>query len=134
MKSYILVGSFVYLSAFPISFILLKYDYDAVIVFQVLVIVRLLYVAAVSYIVRYFTHFSFVYYLRYVISPIILVILFSAVLMQFINSLFSELCFFTLVVVCFISICVVSLSIYTFGLDKLERKTVNAKIKQIFNV
>ena len=134
MKSYILVGSFVYLSAFPISFALLKYGYDAVIVFQVLVAVRLLYVAVVSYIVRYFTQFSIVDYLVQVISPIILVVLFAVGLMQFINSLFSESSFLTLVVISFISICIVSLLIYTLGLNKLERKSVNAKIKKIFYV
>lgn len=131
MKSYILIGSIVYLSAFPISYILLKYGYNAVIAFQVLAIVRLLYVIVTAYIVRHFAHFSIISYLTQVIRPIILVIVFSAGLMFFIDSLFDESNIFSLLVTCSISVCVVFLFIYILGITVDERKFVKAKIRQI---
>lgn len=128
LKYYIIIGSTVYLAAFPVSYVFLKLGFSPVVTFQVLMIVRAIYLFVVMGIVKKYVSFSYMRYMGEVLWPIVKVGFFSAGIMYFVNSLFAQN-FLSLVIVCVISIGVISAVIWFFGLNILEKQFVLKKIK-----
>lgn len=130
LKWYILIGSFVYLMAFPISYIFLKLDYSPIVSFQVLAAVRLVYLFTTIMIIKRYIEFSIWKYLKNVVYPIILVVIPSGILVFIINSLFSQ-SFLSLVYITLISIFITITIIYILGISAKERMFINTKIRNI---
>ena len=130
LKWYILIGSFVYLMAFPISYIFLKLGYSPIVSFQVLAAVRLVYLFTTIMIIKRYIEFSIWKYLKNVVYPIILVVIPSGILVFIINSLFSQ-SFLSLVSISLISIFITITTIYALGISAKERMFINAKIRNI---
>ena len=128
LKKYVLLGSLVYLMAFPISYVLLYFGYEPVIVFQVLTIVRLTYLFVIITIVRSYIFFSVYRYLMEVIWPILKVGVLTFVLVYEINRCFPQ-DFFSLIVVCLISVVITLILIYFVGLSGNERSLILQKIR-----
>ena len=80
VKKYCLIGSTVYLTAFPISYILLIQGNNPIIVFKVLVFVRLIYLLVVIKIVTYYVSFSFRFFVSLVFVPILRVTILTVLL------------------------------------------------------
>lgn len=127
LKKYIIVGSLVFLSAFPVSYVFLKLGYSPVIVFQILTFVRLAYLFVTINIFHQLVDFSIANYFIQVIYPIGKVFLLSGILSGLISPyinddlwgilLMSSICL-TLTI---FSICIV-------GISKEERNLLMSKI------
>ena len=90
LKRYILVGSFIYLMAFPINYILFKLDFSPVVAFQVLAVIRLIYLFVVVRILNMYTPFNFYEYLNRVFQPIIIVVILTFIINSRINILLPD--------------------------------------------
>lgn len=133
MKKYILIGSMVYLLAFPISYVFLRLGFTAVIVFQTLTVIRFIYLYVILTIVREYVYFSICKYTKDIILPIIAVVTVSGIFMSFINPLFNE-SFISLILISFISIIMAAITISIFGLNRQERYLLINKLRTILHV
>lgn len=127
LNKYILVGSLVYLMAFPISYVFLKFGYAPVVTFQILTIVRIAYIVASLIILRSYVQFSMLQYVKMVIMPIIIVTLLASGIMYYLNSLFSD-SFQNFIVVGVISLIVSVMLILIIGLSSTERNLIVNKL------
>lgn len=137
ISKFVMVGSLVFLMAFPISFIMLKLGYeDAVIVFQVLCIVRFVYLIVVVKILGENIDFPVGHYIRKVIYPILKVVLLSGVTLCFIVPYFPDT-IISLALFVLLSIIFTSLICFSAGMNDKERTMVIAKgkniLRKIFN-
>lgn len=131
LKQYIIIGSLVYLMAFPISYIFLKLGYNPVVSFQILSVVRFVYLFVTMKIVKNYIEFSIWEYVKKVFFPIILIIVPSWILNHSINSLFPET-FLSLVYISLISLILTITIIYYIGISSKERLFINAKIMDLY--
>ncbi len=130
LKKYCLIGSTVYLTAFPISYILLIQGNNPIIVFKVLVFVRLIYLLVVIKIVTYYVSFSFRYYVSLVFVPILRVTILTVLLAGVINSFFP-VDFLSLIGLSLIFFLLGALVIYWGGITGAERLFIKEKILRI---
>lgn len=128
LKYYIIIGSSVYLAAFPISYIFLEFGFSPVVTFQVLIAVRVAYLFVIIGIVKRYVSFSYLRYMIEVLWPIVKVGILSIGIMYYVNFLFAQ-DFLSLVAVCIISVIVTSAVIWLLGLTYGERQFVLQKIK-----
>lgn len=128
LKYYIIIGSTVYLAAFPISYIFLEFGFSPVVTFQVLIAVRVAYLFVIIGIVKRYVSFSYLRYMIEVLWPIVKVGILSIGIMYYVNFLFAQ-DFLSLVAVCIISVIVTSAVIWLLGLTYGERQFVLQKIK-----
>lgn len=132
MKLYMLIGSGVYLLAFPIGYIFLVLDFNPVVVFQVLAVVRLIYVFVTTAIVNKYVEISIKKYICDIIIPILLVVVTSSFFVYLLNSFFKY-DFSSLVAFCIISIICIAICIYICGIKDNERELLRDKINKIIN-
>lgn len=129
LKSYILVGSCVFLTAFPISYVCLEAGCHPVAVFQVLLVVRIIYIGVILQVIRRYVYFPLRDYLALVIKPVVIVIAGSgSVCLPLSRLLFGQTlggCLLT-GVTCVLS---VSVLLWMFGMTDGERGVVAKKIK-----
>lgn len=131
LRSVVLVGSNIFLLAFPISFILLKFGYDPYIVYPVCAIMRIAFlVVSIKYLQRNIT-ISLLEFTKCVAVPIISVMLPSTIIMWQIKPLLPN-DFYGLIGFVLISIIVSGISIYFLGVTHMERYKINAKLKYIY--
>lgn len=128
LRKYILVGSLVFLMAFPISYIFLKFGYAPVVTFQVLTIVRIVYVVVTIMILRSYIQFSVLRYIKFVILPITIVSLLSGGVLYYLNLLF-ETSFLNFIIISIISLIISIVLILVAGLSSTER---NLLVNQIY--
>ena len=129
LKKYIVVGSLIFLSAFPLSYVSLKLGFSPVVVFQVLTIVRIIYLLITIRIFCQLIDFSINTYLVQVICPIIMVFLLSGILAILLSPyLKSDLWGILLMTIFCIAITLTS--IYIVGISKQERNILKSKIFQ----
>ncbi|MDL2281717.1 hypothetical protein LJC44_01185 [Parabacteroides sp. OttesenSCG-928-G06] len=133
LKIYVLVGSLVYLMAFPISYLCLRGGYNPVVPLQVLAGVRFVYLFVVIHIVKRYVDLSLFAYLRRVVMPIVLIVITSGSLMYVINRFFAA-DFISLLVVGVISVTCTLLLIFFLGITRSERNLVGNKLKKICHV
>lgn len=133
MKYYMIIGSFIYLLVFPISYFFFKYGYNAVVAFQILVLIRLVYFIVTSQIVRYYINFSNISYIKEVVLPIVWVTLPTVFIMNIINDCFTQ-DFISLIIVSLISLLITILFVFSLGLKRKERTEVILKIKNKLHV
>ena len=77
LKKFVLIGSIVYLIAFPITWITFKYDSSPLLAFQILVYIRLAYFMVTIHIFKNYIYFTYRNYILSVIVPIIKVVIIS---------------------------------------------------------
>lgn len=130
LKKYILVGSLVFLSAFPISYVFLKLGYSPVIVFQILVSVRIFYLFVTINIFRQLVNFSIVNYFMQVIYPIVKVFLLSGIFSVLISPYINN-DLLGIILMTFFCLVLTSLTIYAVGISTEERKFVISKIHKL---
>lgn len=131
LRSVVLVGSNIFLLAFPFSFILLKLGYDPYIVYPVCAIMRIAFlVVSIKYLQRNIS-ISLLEFTKCVAVPIISVMLPSAIIMWQIKPLLLN-DFYGLIGFVLISIIVSGISIYFLGVTHMERYKINAKLKYIY--
>ena len=127
LKKYILIGSSVYLMAFPISYIFLMHGFSPLVTFQVLTVIRMVYLFVVLMILKNYVSFKISQYCNKVLVPIILVLVSTSLIMNYINSIIPKDGFHS-VMVCLMSI-IISLSvIFVLGLSSQERNFLLTKI------
>ena len=127
MKKYICVGSLVFLSAFPISYIFLKFGCSPVIVFQVLTIVRIVYLSVTIVVFCGLVDFPITDYFRLVVYPIVKVFVLSGALSIFVSSFIDS----DLLGILFMAFCCVIITVFSVavvGMSKGERKSLIGKI------
>ena len=131
LRRYILVGSTVYLMAFPVSYLFLKCGYNPIVVFQVLSGIRFVYLFVIVKIVGNYVSISIFQYIGKVIVPISLVVLLSSIIMLAFSYYSSEsfASLFLVSLVCFI---VVLLTIYIVGITSKEKCEIKMKFIQYF--
>lgn len=126
LKYYILIGSSVFLSAFPIAYIFLKNGYAPESVFIILIIVRALYIFTVLNIIKRYVPIKLSDYFKRTIIPIIIVVTVSVVIcvlpMLIINIPQPILLVYTTI----LNLIILAI----LGLDSDERKMVIQTIRQ----
>lgn len=128
LGKYVMVGSIIYFSAFPISWLAFRAGYNALATFQILVLIRIIYLCITLTIFRQSVKFSFADYINNVIMPIFKVVIISTVIAYSINYILPDDLVSTLLS-CFISVLVVGSIIILFGVNKAERSVILEKIK-----
>lgn len=128
LQRYVMIGSTVYLMAFPISYIFLSFNYPPVIVFKVLVCIRMIYLFVVIRITNKYIPIPFNKYLKSVILPISIIFILAGTIMFFINSLFPQN-FISLIAFSTISVVITTFIIILLGIDKSERQILFSKIR-----
>lgn len=128
LKRYIMIGSSVFLSAFPISYLCLEIGASPTSVFVVLFIVRVVYLLVVIKIIRSYISFSIKEYFNKVIVKILGVVLVSG-LMSYVLSLFISQTFMGLVLNMFQCLFCVILTTWILGLNVSERLQLLMLIK-----
>lgn len=120
LKKYILIGSLVFLMAFPISFIFLKLGWSPVVVFQVLTIMRIVYLLVTIRIFSQMVKFSVTDYFLQTIYPILKVLILSGVISYIVDH-YVVVGFAGIIMMTLICLTIVSISIFVFGMSKRER-------------
>lgn len=132
LKKTVLIGSNIFLMAFPLSFLFLKMGYPPEVVYPILIIMRIIFLIVTISIIGKMVNISFKNYTRKVLLPIIISTVPIGIIMLFIKSLFKE-DFSSLVIICCISTVLSLLSIYYCGISRDERIFIINKIKALRN-
>ena len=128
LRNYVLIGSIIFLAAFPISYILLKQGASPIAVFQTIAITRLVYLAVSVLIVKQLMSFSLKRYIREAIWPIVKIIILSGTI-AYVLDLCIPNSTLGLMVMTSLSILATLIVIYVVGSTKSERDVVMSKIK-----
>ncbi len=104
LRLYTMIGSTVFLLAFPIGWICLYHGLDPTIVFQVLCVVRICYIIVTVNIVRRYIEFNRWQYVRDAILPICSVACITSIITYYINSVLTSQTFVMLIAVVGITI------------------------------
>ena len=128
LRNYVVVGSIIFLSAFPISYILLERGASPVAVFQVLAATRLVYLAVSTLIVKRIVDFSLRAYLREAIWPVVKVATLTGLILAMLD-LFVAHNTIGLVIITLFSIAITLVVIYIAGINNAERNAIISKVK-----
>ena len=128
LQRYVILGSTVYLMAFPISYIFLKFGYNPVTVFKILVCIRSIYLFVVIKITNRYISIPLIQYLKEVILPVTIIFISAGTIMYYINSLFPQN-FICLILVTIICIFTTTLIIVLIGINQNERQLLISKIR-----
>lgn len=129
LKKYVLIGSFVYLMAFPFSWVAFNFGGNAVLTFQILAVIRLIYLMVVITIVKQYVSISIVLYIRSVIVPILIVVVVTVIPSIFVDKLIPE-SFIGTVISCVINFFIAILGITIGGVNKDEKYQIIQVIKK----
>lgn len=130
LQRYVIIGSLVFLSAFPISFFFLKYGAAPVCVFQILTFARIAYLLVSLRLVKSLLDFSITEYIRNAIWPIIQVSILSGILVLALNTIIDH-DIIGLITITVISVLIIAIVVYFVGINNNERRIINSKIKCI---
>lgn len=129
LKEYTVVGGIVFLLAFPASYIFLKMGMGPVIVFQMLVLFRAIYIIVCFRIARKHIDIKAKEYLTNVICPICKVVTISAVVI-YIITVVTESNILGFIITTLTSIAVTATAILLLGITKNERSLVTNFIRK----
>lgn len=132
LKKYCLIGGCIFLSAFPISYLLLQKWSEPVLVFQVLTFVRLVYVFVVILIVRQYVAFPFRDYVCNVIFPILKVSVISISVACIVNR-WVPMGIGGFLLACVTLFGITISTIYMVGISQSERAFIHKKIKTLYD-
>lgn len=127
-------GGSVFLLVFPISYLVLLVSPVPVYPLIVLCLIRGLYIYTTLRILKRYIYFSLGEYTKKVVLPIIRVFLIAFLIGIIVKSLsLDESNFINLLFSILILVCTTFLSVFIFGLDKLEREVLYTKIKWLLS-
>lgn len=131
LKKYICIGSGIFLTSFPISYVFLKNGYSAASVLIVSNVVRFIYLWVVLIIIKQYVPVSMKKYIQYVFTPIILVVSISGavsllIAKQLPNTIPGN------ILIGMIAVLVNILCISFIGLKQNERRILVEAIRQRF--
>lgn len=129
LKKYVAIGSFIYLLAFPITWMSFRMKGSPLLAFQILVIVRVIYFIATMQIFRSHSYFSLLKYAQSVLYPVCKVALLSLILSLLINEVIPDNIIAS-VFLCLLTVFIVFSSILIVGLNKNERVVLFETIKK----
>ncbi len=129
LRKYIIIGSSVFMLAFPIGWICLYYGYSPVVVFQVLCVVRVIYLIVTINIIHGYLDFSRWDYVKVSILPVCAVALLTGVIGTMIDRLMLRDNFLMLVAVVICTLILNSISIYLFS-TKAERQFMVRQVRK----
>jgi len=127
LKKYIVIGSLVSFSAFPISYMLLQNGMRPFVVLVANIIVRFVYLWVVLLIIKKYIPLSLKKYCKSVMHPIVLVVGTSCVLCFVLNAHMINHVFLCGV----LNIVITFMSIFVMGLNEYERLWVWKRIKKV---
>ncbi len=130
IAKFLMVGSSVYLLAFPISWVCLSMGNEPTIVFQVMCGVRVAYLVTITKILGENIDFPMKRFVKNVIFPVLKVGIPTALIIFPLSKLFSDT-FPSLILFTFGSILICLIIIFTIGMHQNERSMVIGKIKAI---
>lgn len=130
LKKYVIIGSLVFLSAFPISYTFLHYGASPVVIFQILVVSRLTYLIVSIWIIKGMIEFSIKQYISNSIWPILKVLALTSTIVYMINMAISH-SFIGLIIITLISVSITIVVIYAVGIEHNERDIINSKLRLI---
>ena len=128
LKWYILIGSGVFLLAFPLAYIFLSMGYSPVCVFQCMFGVRIAYICVVLWIIRWYIPISIKKYLQDVIVPIFLVIACSGSICLYVDGCLDDSIVNNIFMI-LLSCITITLSILSFGIKTTEKEQIIVYIK-----
>ena len=128
LKKYIMIGSGVFLSAFPISFVCLEMGASPTSVFIVLFVVRVVYLFVVVKIIRSYITFSIKEYFNQVISRSLGVVSVSGAISYTVSSFIPQT-FAGLILNVVLCLFIIILVTWILGLNSSERKQVFSLVK-----
>ena len=129
LKRYILIGSSVFLMAFPVSYVLLKFGAPPVSVFIVMFFVRTVYVCVTLIILKKEIEISLVAYMRSVVLPIIWVLAVSGAICVAMKQWLPD-SLYGLAGMVLVTTLVISGSLWLFGLKQTEKKMIRAFVAE----
>lgn len=129
LKKYISIGSFIYLLAFPATWIAFKLHGSPLLAFQILVIIRVVYFMVTMQIFRNRSYFPFSEYAQIVLFPVFKVVIFSLLLSVLVNEAMPD-SFIASVGCCLLSVIIVIFSVFIVGLNHSERLVLLETIKK----
>lgn len=130
LRLYTMIGSSVFLLAFPIGWICLRHGLQPTIVFQVLCLVRLVYIVVTVNIVRHYINFSRWQYVREAIFPICSIACITSIVCYYVNSVLPSSGFGMLVIVVCITVAI-NLCIMFLMSTRSERELVREQIHKL---
>lgn len=128
LRNFVLIGSLIFLSAFPISYLLLKQGASPIVVFQTLAFTRINYLAVSTLLVKQLIRFSLKAYFKEVIWPILKVTILSGSI-AYVLELFTPHCTIGLISVVLVSVLITLLIVYIVGINNDERNIIKSKIQ-----
>lgn len=129
IKKFVLIGSGIYLLAFPGAWIAFKYGADPLSAFQIIVCSRVIYFIVTLLIFRRFIELSIREYLMQTLYPVLKVVLLSIFFGNFINGYMGNGVWGTLISCILIALAVLILIVIT-GINKEERLILITTIKR----
>lgn len=129
LKKYVAIGSFIYLLAFPTTWIAFRLGGSPLLAFQILVIVRIVYFIATMQIFRSYSYFSLSKYALSVLYPVLKVVLLSLIVSLIIDEVMPNN-FIASVFLCLLTVVIVFSSVLIVGLNKNERVVLLETIKK----
>lgn len=133
LKRYVLIGGSSFLMACPIAYFLLRMGAEPEIAFVCVVVARIIFGVISFLILQKYIKISLVDYSKKVILPICIVVLLTLITGLLLCAIFVESLLNDIFIVVFVTI-INGMTIYLFGLNKIERKTVGQFIKKYINV
>ncbi len=127
LKTYICIGSAIFLMVFPISYVLLRLGFSPNSVFETNVVVRAIYIITVFAIMRKYIYISIRRYFKETLVPIFIVVILTAIpaiLFREVVESFTYSHWACSGFAFFLNVAIVGL----FGLSKTERALVKSKI------
>lgn len=129
LRWYTVIGSSVFLLAFPLGWVCLKEGYSPITVFMVLAIVRMIYLWVVINVVRRYLKFSRMEYFKKAFLPICIVVAITWPISYIINHSLPAEGFWTLVSVVADTVIVNCIVIYMMA-TKSEREFLKAQVRK----
>jgi len=133
LKPYMLWGSAISFMVFPVSYICLKAGGSPVIVFQVSLVVRIIYIGVILTIIRKHVYFPLGQYVSQVIRPVAVVIAGSGIICLPLSRLLGNT-FGGCLLICVVSLLSASFFIWLFGMSHDERNLIARKIKSLTTI
>lgn len=130
LKKTVLIGSNIFLLAFPISYIFIKIDFSPSIVYLILVLMRLIFLFVSILIVGKLVNLTLKEYCLNVLLPIIIALVPISLILQTMNIFFSQN-FISFVSICLTSTLLSVLSIYACGISQAERTFILKNVKNV---
>lgn len=130
IAKFIMIGSSVFLMAFPISWVMLSFGHEPTIVFQVMCVMRLAYLFTITKVLGGYIDFPLKRFLKNVALPVLKVGASSALAVFYIAGFFSDKIYMLFLFVLY-TVLITGVLSYMIGMNSKERQMIKDKAKGI---